>query len=70
MSEIALTQTSPHMSPLVTKFAYYRSLSATIDNSLSQENKKTSVERQEFESLSLRHKIILDPPAVYFSWTL
>ncbi len=32
----------------------YRSLSATIDNSLPQENKNTSVERQEFESLSLR----------------
>jgi hypothetical protein len=32
------------LSPFVTKFAYYRSLLATTDNRLPQENKKTSVD--------------------------
>jgi len=32
------------VSPFITKFAYYHSLSATIDNSLPQENKNTSVD--------------------------
>ncbi len=43
------------LSPFVTKFAYYRLLMATIANGLPREKQNTSVKKEEFESLSLRH---------------